>query len=129
MARRSPAPSGLGPGGRKLWDSVLKSAVDLDPGQLRLLEDAARTCDLIDELVKAIEGAPKVVKGSMGQPAANPLIQEVRLHRATLNTLVRSLDLDNAQSSAAIEAAVQARLAQERDRAEAQDRWRARRGQ
>jgi hypothetical protein len=112
-----------------LWDGVLDHAVDLDPGQVRLLEDAARTCDLIDGLVDALKDAPKTVKGSMGQLVANPMIQEVRQHRATLNTLVRSLDLSKAQTTAAIEAAVQARMAQERDRTEAQERWRARRGQ
>lgn len=120
------APRGLAAGGKRLWQTVLAHTVELDPGQVRLLEDACREADLIDEMESEQRNAPKVTKGSMGQQVAAPLVQELRQHRATLSGLLRQLDLSKAQSTAAIQAAVEARLAQERDKADAQARWRER---
>jgi hypothetical protein len=87
-------PANLGRSGTDLWLSVVNGEYELDPGQVRLLTDAAREADLIDRLQAEIDaGAPFLVKGSMGQQVANPLIAEIRQHRATLKGLLSALHL------------------------------------
>ncbi|MGI8753338.1 MAG: hypothetical protein ACR2MN_13680 [Acidimicrobiales bacterium] len=71
------------------------------PDELRILEDAARTCDMVDDLHEALKGAPRTVQGSAGQTVANPLLSEIRMHRSVLNSLVRALSLDKSDGSEA----------------------------
>ena len=57
----------------------------------RVLEDAARVADLIERMQEELDAdAPFVMKGSMGQPTASPLVSEIRQHRGTLTLLGRS---------------------------------------
>jgi hypothetical protein len=65
------------------------------------LEDAVRESDLIDELVDELRGASKIVLGSQHQQVANPLISEIRQHRAVLSALLRALELPKADSGEA----------------------------
>lgn len=88
------APRGLGNAGKKLWRSVI-GEFDLRGDELRILEDACRSADLIDRLENAMSDAPLIVRGSMGQPVANSLLTEIRQHRATLANLLRGLKLPN----------------------------------
>jgi len=60
---------------------------------LRILLDACREADLIDELEAALVGQPRTVKGSQGQSVIHPIISELRQHRSVLSALLRSLDL------------------------------------
>lgn len=60
---------------------------ELGPAELRLLEDAVREVDLIEDRT-ALQGADLTVSGSHGQPVRNPLAQEVRLHRGVLRQLL-----------------------------------------
>ncbi|MEG8177237.1 hypothetical protein GZH49_01665 [Nocardia terpenica] len=83
-------PPGLATSGARLWREVT-SARDLDSAQLRVLLEAARTADELDALHAALTEADPVVPGSTGQPVANPLLAEIRAHRKTLDTLIRSL--------------------------------------
>ena len=46
------------------------------------------TADLQERLEEALKDADLLVRGSMGQEVANPLIGEVRQHRTTINTLM-----------------------------------------
>ena len=92
-------PPRLSEGGRTLWRGVTKSH-PLRADELRILEDACREVDLIDDLQAALVDAPKTVKGSMGQMVIHPLISELRQHRATLATLLRGLSLADSDTSA-----------------------------
>ena len=85
-------PPNLGPVGGRLWRQLTdKYQFRADEG--RILLDACGEADLIDDLDKHLVGAERIVKGSMGQPVINPLISELRQHRATLASLLRQLDL------------------------------------
>ena len=61
--------------------------------ELRVLKDSCREADLIEDLRLESRGAQMVVKGSMGQPVINPLVSELRQHRACLAGLLRQLKL------------------------------------
>ena len=88
------APSGLGRKAKALWSEVTDN-YDLRVDELRILEDACWEADLVDRLQSEINAADheNVVKGSMGQPVASPLVQEVRQHRTVLARLLTSLKL------------------------------------
>jgi len=91
------APKGLGLEARRLWRDTLKE-FQLGPTELRLLEDACREIHLIELLETELEGADLVVRGSQGQPVANPLAQEVRLHRGVLRQLFTALRLPEVEN-------------------------------
>ncbi len=123
MARRPPVPPGTGPAGRKLWRAVV-AAKDLSAGDLRVLEDAAGEADIIAAITAALEESGEmVVRGSKGQPVPNPLLAELRQHRAVLNTLIRGLKLpqDGQDATSA------ARTASEAAQAAARAKWAKRR--
>ena len=91
-ATKPTTPRGLAKAGRKLWNGIA-GHYELRPDEVRVLEDSCRQADLIDELAAATVDAPKLVKGSQGQSVINPLISELRQHRATLKSLLGSLNL------------------------------------
>jgi hypothetical protein len=90
------APSKLGPAGRALWKGITEG-YSLRADERRVVEDAAREADLIEQLQTALNDqmtAGKLfTRGSMGQDVINPLVAEVRQHRATLAGLLRALKL------------------------------------
>ena len=97
--QRAPAvPKGLQAKGRKLWRDIT-TKYSLRADELRVLEDACREADLVDRLEGALESAPLTVAGSMGQPVANPLVQEIRQHRNVLAGLLGKLKLPDDESS------------------------------
>jgi hypothetical protein len=101
MPRKYPTPpKGLAPGGLALWRAIVRTG-PLRADHARILEDAVRESDLIDELVDELRGADKIVMGSQHQQVANPLITEIRQHRTVLSTLLRSLELPKADSGEA----------------------------
>lgn len=119
MTRKTP-PKGIGAAGKALWDDVTGS-YELRADEKRVLEDACRERDLIKRLEDALAGAELVVRGSMGQDVINPLVSELRQHRATCAALLRQLklpDSDGSDQGGALSA---------KNRAAAQARW-ARRG-
>ena len=85
-------PAALRAAGRRLWDSIAGS-YELRPDELRLLEDAAREADVIEDVRRAMGRASAEVKGSMGQPAAHPLLAELRQHRALMTSILTKLKL------------------------------------
>ena len=90
------APSRLGKAGKKLWGEVVGSGrYQLRPDEVRILEDACREMDLVDKLEEELSkpGTELTVKGSQGQPVANPLVTEIRQHRQTIKTLLGALKL------------------------------------
>ena len=92
MARNYPAPAGLQASGEALWEDIT-ALYDLRPDELRVLEAACREVDLIERLDEQLVGADLVVKGSQGQPVANPLVQELRQHRSALRACLKQLAL------------------------------------
>ena len=93
-------PADLAGPGRQLWEQIA-GTYELRPDEARVLEDACREADLIEDLQGERAGAQMVVKGSMGQPVINPLISELRQHRACLAGLLRQLKLPDEDAPAA----------------------------
>lgn len=95
-------PADLSKAGAKLWREIVTTgAYDLRPDELRILEDACREADLIDEMEAARRDLPYMVKGSQGQDVINPIISELRQHRATLTSMLAKLKLpDDAEADA-----------------------------
>ncbi|MEU9581066.1 hypothetical protein [Streptomyces chilikensis] len=118
MALSDP-PEGLGPQGTCLWEEI-SGAYELRVDELRVLGDACREVDLIERLEDALRDAPLVVTGSMKQPVANPLVQELRQHRALVARLLAALKLPDEEEQERHDA--QARSSQARQAALA--RWR-----
>ncbi|GAA1528538.1 hypothetical protein GCM10009730_42240 [Streptomyces albidochromogenes] len=86
------APAGLGDRAAQLWQDI-NVAQELRTDELRILEDACREVDLIERMHAELQDAPLVVRGSMGQDVANPLVQELRQHRALVARLLGTLKL------------------------------------
>lgn len=70
------------------------------PDELRVLEEACREVDLVDDLAAALVGAPRLVKGSQGQQVINPIISELRQHRNCVASLLKWLKLPEANAAA-----------------------------
>lgn len=85
-------PEGLSSEARELW-AAISAGYQLRPDELRVLEDACRTVDVIERLEEALRDAPLVVDGSKGQVAVNPLVSEIRQHRQVLRSLLGALRL------------------------------------
>lgn len=116
--RASPAPRGFGVKAKRIWDQITKD-YELRPDDMRVLEDACREVDLVERMETALLTEPLMVKGSMGQLVAHPLVQELRQHRATSARLFAQLKLtDGGESPADGKRSASARDA-------ATQRWRA----
>lgn len=87
-----PAPAGLDKPGLALWCEVLQG-YGLRVDELRLLEEACRTVDVLARLVDALQDAPLTVAGSMGQMREHPLLAEARQQRIVLARLLAQLKL------------------------------------
>jgi hypothetical protein len=99
MAAKFPTPpKGLAKGGLTLWRAIVRTG-ELRPDSLRVLQDACREADLIDDLEQSLVGEPRTVTGSQGQVVIHPIISELRQHRATLSSLLRALDLPKVDQS------------------------------
>lgn len=114
-------PEGIVGAGLALWRQIV-NVYDLRPDELRVLEDACGEAVLIDRLRRELDdGAPLIVKGSMGQQVASPLLTEIRQHRGTLAQLLGRLHLpddpNEVSSDSPAERSVKARAA-------ANARWR-----
>lgn len=87
-------PEGLGGPALSLWRQIV-NVYDLRPDELRVLEDACGEAMLVDRLKRALDepGTQLIVRGSMGQQVASPLLTEIRQHRGTLAQLLGRLNL------------------------------------
>lgn len=86
------APSNLGTKAKRLWSDIT-GAYELRADERRILEDACREIDIIERLELEFRTADTMVKGSMGQLVASPLLQELRQHRAVAARLLGMLKL------------------------------------
>jgi hypothetical protein len=66
---------------------------ELRADEVRILEHAARTADLIDDMHQALTDSTLTTAGSMGQVRPNPLLTEIRGHRLLLAQLLKQLKL------------------------------------
>lgn len=87
-----PAPRGLSAKGKRIWKDVT-SKYELRVDELDTLEDVCRESDLIEQLEAALAGMEIISTGSMGQDVVNPLVAELRQHRATKKSLWSALKL------------------------------------
>lgn len=86
------APTGLKTHGKRTWQEVTNK-YELRADELDILEDICREIDLINVLEKEMKELPLMMKGSQGQDVVNPLVTELRQHRATKRSLWASLKL------------------------------------
>lgn len=98
-------PHRLGTAGTALWVSIIP-AYDLRPDEIRILTDACREADIIERLEDDLVDSPLMVKGSMGQLTASPLISEVRQHRMALTAMLAKLKIPDTPAGAARKRAV-----------------------
>lgn len=91
-ATKARMPANLQAKGKALWTSVTTDYI-LRADEVRILEDACREADLIERMERELRGEDLIVRGSMGQPVANPLAQEIRQHRGQFARLMKQLDL------------------------------------
>jgi hypothetical protein len=97
-------PEGLRDKGSELW-CRLTAEYDFGaaPEKLLLLEEAARTADMVARLQTIVDEAQELrVRGSQGQPVAMPEVQELRQYRAQLTALVKALALPEEESEGAM---------------------------
>jgi len=117
-------PKGLGPAGKALWTSVLtRYWMDGEPHKLAILADICKVADRIAELEAGMAGQPLTVLGSARQPVIHPLIDEIRKQQAHKATLLRSLQLPEADEGEEVD---KARARSERARHAANQRWKKR---
>lgn len=89
---RPTTPRNLGGKAQKFWRDVT-GEYTLRADELIVLEDACREIELIEQIEAAQAEEPMIATGSMGQPVAAPLIQELRQHRSVLARLLGTLKL------------------------------------
>src|SRR5690625_3622850 len=92
VAKKVAAPKGLKAAGAALWRKVV-DMYELRPDELVTLEKACRASDRITLMEEELDASPLMVKGSMGQPAVNPLVSEIRAHEAQVASLLARLKL------------------------------------
>lgn len=97
-----PAPDGLGERALRLWAGVT-TAYDLRVDDVIVLEDACREIDLIDRLEDDMPTSGFTVKGGYGSTLINPVIPELRQHRALLAKLLGQLKLPDDPGTGATE--------------------------
>lgn len=95
MTTKTRAPRGLAPAGRKLWDAV-NADYELESHELLLLENAARTADLVAQLQARIDEDGPVSPAGKTHPA----VAEIRQQRITLARLLVALRVPSGNEEA-----------------------------
>jgi hypothetical protein len=97
MVEHIKTPMGLKTHGKRTWEAVTNK-YELRTDELDILEDICREIDLINVLEKELKDAPLMLKGSQGQDVVNPMVTELRQHRATKRSLWSALKLPDDNS-------------------------------
>ena len=89
--------------GKRLWRAIVRDAagqgLQLDARELVWLDSACKISDRIALLEAEIEGAELIVPGYNGQPTANPMLAELRLHGQLLAQTLARLRIDVSENS------------------------------
>ena len=88
-------PTDLAAPGLALWESVA-GTFDLDEHERRLLHEASRTVDVLDELAGIVSREGAIIEGPSG-PRAHPAAVEARQQRIALARLVAVLRLPSGE--------------------------------
>ncbi len=93
-------PRGLSDRAKDFWRSIADNYI-LRPDEYEILRAACQELMLIDRMqTKTAESGFKfIVKGSMGQDVANPILTEIRQHRMTLASLLKQMKLPDAATA------------------------------
>ena len=107
-----PAPDGLDSAGTDLWSKIAGTGkYEFRADELRVLDDACRTADIIAKLEAELAKGELTVRGSQGQPVANPMLGELRQYRALLRGQLKSLNLPDEDGRASEDRSTKARNA------------------
>lgn len=88
------APAGLSAAGRRFWQQINTECEIRTFDMLMLVEQVARTADVVARLQKAVDAAESLrCQGSKGQEVAIPELTELRQYRAQFAALIKQLDL------------------------------------
>ena len=79
---------------RRLRKEVLDEW-DLSPVEVRILDDMCHEAELISRMAKELDGGDLLTVGSTGQMRPNPLLAEIRQHRAVMASLAKALRLQD----------------------------------
>jgi len=110
-------PAHLGPRGKRLWKGVHED-FEVGTAERELLIEACRSADELDRLQEVIRDAKLIQPGSMGQPAAHPLLRELSQLRHVYVRLLAQLGFEAAENEwDGLSASARARKA-------ATERWR-----
>jgi hypothetical protein len=91
--KKHKTPRGLKEKGLETWR--LSEVYDFSdcPEKLLLLEEAARTADIIDRLQKIVDETKDLrVRGSAGQPVGIPELDSLRAYKASYQAALRGLN-------------------------------------
>ncbi|WP_322859552.1 hypothetical protein U8D42_17240 [Mycobacterium europaeum] len=88
------APAGLNAAGKRFWREITSECEIRTFDMLMLVEQAARTADVVARLQRAVDTAESLrCQGSKGQEVAIPELTELRQYRAQFAALIKQLDL------------------------------------
>jgi uncharacterized iron-regulated membrane protein len=92
------APKGLRSAGRRFWREIHATyAFPAAPEMIMLVEDAARTADVVARLQAIVDNADTLrTTGSRGQAVGIPELDLLKAYRAQFAALVKQLDLPGA---------------------------------
>ena len=93
-----PVPAGLAGRGARFW-STMTEEYTFRGDELELLLEVCQLLTSLAAMEAATKGAPLIVKGSTGQAKVNPLIQEIRVQRLALGSLLRQLKVPDPMSA------------------------------
>lgn len=87
-------PKGLKTAGRRFWREVFSTYYLIaSPEELFLVEEAARTADVVARLQGVVDTAQSLrTRGSRGQDVAIPELDALRAYRAQFAALLKQLD-------------------------------------
>ncbi|AWT53859.1 hypothetical protein [Mycolicibacterium smegmatis] len=90
-----PPPDGLKAAGLRVW-AAIHSEYEFpgSPEATLLVEELARTADMVDRLQRIVDEAPTLrTRGSRSQDVAIPELEALRAYRGQYAALIRQLDL------------------------------------
>ena len=84
------APEGLGPGGRKLWRSILAD-FDLGEHERLMLQQACHTADSCAALQGVVAAEGELIADHLGRQVPHPALRELRQQRLVLARMIVTL--------------------------------------